>query len=717
MTGEVHTYIVADLEVTSTPSTSPDREFDQKCYLAGAAVVSNGKVQEQWMNETYTDPLGEFINWVARTTEKLFENLAKVGEPDPLKCFTKEQKETWMRAKLCVYCNKEISKSDIAEGNYKVLAHNHYTQQPQGNHYSHKDQLEAIRSLLEDPTAGAEGDTGCAHNLCNLPDQAQKNLNVYFFNADFDLSFLLERLAENPHLFGAREVAALPKNESGKFFEFSLKHQDAHEIITTKEKLRRDGNRTFIYPHTKSARILKGISFKELWAERATLRIAEPDGPLLFDIAAKHLHRASLSEYCQLMATVADDPEILKQETTYTRRVHGSINFKDALALFGQVSLDSVVSSRMPISKKKFKSTADWHAALRDRVKEVRVAIPLTSAMYESDDEFLSFCLKGWFPHQHIDTVKRLEDDCLPAIDALGSYSVLSKSYPSREVYDRMTHVMNTYCGGGTPNALDRFARKYCATDVLLTCDILQNLINLIQRGTGLHPCNALTGPSLAWQNALVFMKRAGLHVELFTDPAMVKFVISMLYGGLVFKSVNHVKANVPGIPGYDPKLDTVEVLYDDVCSLYGFAQMKRLACSDYRWGDSEVSKHMVSKHYEMCKAWTGRWIDLNDQFKRSAFVEFSGDYICDTCFLEKGKTECQAKHGCVMCQDLVTDSGVDRYNIFPTKYKVTEDMMSKVDLECFRRTGKEPGTSEKLMMDLYQKFATKPKYATLSQQ
>lgn len=694
--GEVFTYIVADIEVLSKPVpggvtvTGTERTYDQSCYLVAAAVVSGGVIVEEFINKGYDDPLGEFLRWLLTTSDALFTQMAD-RQKDWRKCYTPEQIRVWGRATICVYCNKVITDDDRDQGNYQVHAHNHFTSQPQSNRHP----------------GNVEGDTGYAHRTCNISDTVQEKLVVYTHNMGFDLSFMIERMASDVDIIGGREVGGVSKGADGKFIEFILNHDVESETIDMREWIRRVGRSRFTYPHTTNERYLRGLLWRELFDERDTLFL--DDGTtLLFDVAAKHQHNDGLKTYFQNRIACESKAHLYEAGMSWEKKLGGDIVFKDSMAIFGQtMSLDKIVGSRMPVQRKKFKDDASWHAALRDLIPEIRVNMPLTSKLYPGDDEkFFSFVLKGWYPHALMDSVERLKNTCLPAIDDPASYSMLSNSYPSPEIYDRMQYVVSKYCGGGTENALDRFARYYCRTDVVLTCDCLQYLIELIQSETGIHPVRCMTGPQLAWQGAMFKCQDAGYQIELFTDRDMVSFTKAALYGGIVFKGLNHVKANCPGIPGYDPTKDTVEIFMDDVCSLYGYIQMHRLPCCEYTWATAEVAKEYVDRHYEKSLSWTGSWIDLNDEFVRSATVEFTGDYMCEGCFAE-GHQECQAFYGCHDCARVIKESGADGYGPFPRKYSPNAADMSAFDLESFERAGKKPGTSDKLIMDLHKKRYT----------
>ena len=114
----------------------------------------------------------------------------------------------------------------------------------------------------------------------------------------------------------------------------------------------------------------------------------------------------------------------------------------------------------------------------------------------------------------------------------------------------------------------------YVQCDTLLLADVFENFRDKCIIIYGLDPANCLSAPGLAWQACL---KKAGVKLELLTDPDMLLIVEDWIRGGMCQAIYRYAKANNKYINNYDKRII-------DANNLYGWAMSQKLPVNGLKW-------------------------------------------------------------------------------------------------------------------------------------
>ena len=114
----------------------------------------------------------------------------------------------------------------------------------------------------------------------------------------------------------------------------------------------------------------------------------------------------------------------------------------------------------------------------------------------------------------------------------------------------------------------------YVQCDTLLLADVFVNFRDKCIIIYGLDPANCLSAPGLAWQACL---KKAGVKLELLTDPDMLLIVEDWIRGGTCQAIYRYAKANNKYMNNYDKRII-------DANNLYGWAMSQKLPVNGLKW-------------------------------------------------------------------------------------------------------------------------------------
>ena len=114
----------------------------------------------------------------------------------------------------------------------------------------------------------------------------------------------------------------------------------------------------------------------------------------------------------------------------------------------------------------------------------------------------------------------------------------------------------------------------YVQCDTLLLADVFENFRDKCIIIYGLDPANCLSAPGLAWQACL---KKAGVKLELLTDPDMLLIVEDWIRGGTCQAIYRYAKANNKYMNNYDKRII-------DANNLYGWAMSQKLPVNGLKW-------------------------------------------------------------------------------------------------------------------------------------
>ena len=110
--------------------------------------------------------------------------------------------------------------------------------------------------------------------------------------------------------------------------------------------------------------------------------------------------------------------------------------------------------------------------------------------------------------------------------------------------------------------------------DTLFLADVFENFRDKCIIIYGLDPANCLSAPGLAWQACL---KKAGVKLELLTDPDMLLIVEDWIRGGTCQAIYRYAQANNKYMNNYDKRII-------DANNLYGWAMSQKLPVNGLKW-------------------------------------------------------------------------------------------------------------------------------------
>ena len=185
---------------------------------------------------------------------------------------------------------------------------------------------------------------------------------------------------------------------------------------------------------------------------------------------------------------------------------------------------------------------------------------------------------KGVYPYEYMDSLKRLDEPCIPPKEAF--YSRLSGEDINDEGYEHAQKVWNEF----EMKTLRDYHDLYNQSDVLLLADVFENFRDVCIKNYGLDPAWYYTAPGLAWDAAL---KITGVKLELLHDPDMLLMVEKGIRGGISMISNRFGKANNKYMGDKFNKNELSKyITYLDANNLYGWAMSKPLPTHGFKWMD-----------------------------------------------------------------------------------------------------------------------------------
>ena len=126
-------------------------------------------------------------------------------------------------------------------------------------------------------------------------------------------------------------------------------------------------------------------------------------------------------------------------------------------------------------------------------------------------------------------------------------------------------------------------------TDVLLLADIFENFQSTCLEQYGLDPAHYYTSPGLVWD---AMLKKAGVELELLTDPDMHLFIENGSRGGVSMIGKKYSVANNPYVAGYDSASSNIFLAYLYADNLYGWSQSQPLPQKNFKWVTDDSIKN-----------------------------------------------------------------------------------------------------------------------------
>lgn len=202
--------------------------------------------------------------------------------------------------------------------------------------------------------------------------------------------------------------------------------------------------------------------------------------------------------------------------------------------------------------------------------------------VFNSTEHFKLLSEKGIYPYDYMDSFKRFEEKKLPNKDQF--YNSLAGEGISEEEYTRAHKIWKVF----NIKSLGEYTDLYLKCDVLLLCDIFEKFRNSSLKYYKLDPVYYVTSPGLSWDAMLL---HTGVTLDLLDDKEMYEMIETGIRGGLAQCSLRHAKANNKYMPNYDKSVPSTFLIYLDCNNLYGYAMMKKMPISDFRFlSDHEIN-------------------------------------------------------------------------------------------------------------------------------
>ena len=149
-----------------------------------------------------------------------------------------------------------------------------------------------------------------------------------------------------------------------------------------------------------------------------------------------------------------------------------------------------------------------------------------------------------------MNSFKRFKEDKLPDIDCFFKY--LKGCKISSEEYSRACNVWKVF----NIKHLGEYHDLYLKTDVLLLCDVFENVIDVCFADYRLDTCHYFSSPGLFWD---AMLKMTGIKLEKISDIEMHLFLQNGMRGGVSYISKRYGKSE-----------EDINIMYWNMDNLYG---------------------------------------------------------------------------------------------------------------------------------------------------
>ena len=194
---------------------------------------------------------------------------------------------------------------------------------------------------------------------------------------------------------------------------------------------------------------------------------------------------------------------------------------------------------------------------------------------------------KGVFPYSYFNSPSRLEETCLPPIEAFRND--LSGAECKAEDY---AHAQLAWSQLGC-RCLRQYLVVYLHLDIYLLSDVFEAFRKLTLDEDGLDPVHFVSLPGLSYASCF---KRSGETIDLLHDIDMVRLFERGIRGGLTYVNKHHVTARIPELNNNQDGNEWL--VYIDQNNLYGSALCRPLPHSEFSWvADDELQRFASNPH------------------------------------------------------------------------------------------------------------------------
>ena len=198
---------------------------------------------------------------------------------------------------------------------------------------------------------------------------------------------------------------------------------------------------------------------------------------------------------------------------------------------------------------------------------------------FQDPYQFNEIRKKGVYPYSYVDSMEKLYEKQLPAIEHF--YDKLREEALDISDYERAKHIWNIF---NCQNLLN-YTKIYLLSDVLILSDFFEAFRKVSLNIFKLDPAHYFTSPSLSWD---AMLRITNIKLELLTDIDMLHFFKNNIRGGICHCSVRKAEANNPYLKNYDPNKPSSYIMYLDATNLYGHSMSQSLPVSDFSWMSKE---------------------------------------------------------------------------------------------------------------------------------
>ena len=195
--------------------------------------------------------------------------------------------------------------------------------------------------------------------------------------------------------------------------------------------------------------------------------------------------------------------------------------------------------------------------------------LPIMKTFFNNENDFNLLTEKGIFPYEWFDSLDKMNDTCLPEIEAFTSK--LSGTKISEKDYDRANSIWKHF----NMESFKDYHDLYLKTDVLLLSDVFENFRTKCFKYYGLDPVFYFTCANLAWD---CILKYTAIELEMITDQDMYMFFEKGIRGGI----------SQVGSQRYAKKSNKNVMKYVDCNNLYGYCMLDKIPYKDFKWLTNE---------------------------------------------------------------------------------------------------------------------------------
>lgn len=207
-----------------------------------------------------------------------------------------------------------------------------------------------------------------------------------------------------------------------------------------------------------------------------------------------------------------------------------------------------------------------------------------TSKFFNTTDQFDLMRKKGIYPYDYMSSFSKYLDESLPPKELF--YNSLLNQHISDSEYRHAQRVWKQF----NINDMGEYTDLYLKCDILLLTDIFENFRNMSLHYFKLDPAYYVTAPGFSWDAMLLY---TDVRLELITDLEIYQMIEKGIRGGLAQCSLRHAEANNKYLPNFDHSKPSSYLIYLDCNNLYGFAMMKKMPISDFKFLSPEQTSNL----------------------------------------------------------------------------------------------------------------------------